>query len=566
MPTGILDLTPEQQAMIQEIGLGDGSGVDPMDSMSWRRQANLISFMDPPLTESETATVRAGTMTGDLRERVLDMQDQKATEWAELVRDTNLSPGERMQADFIDMANGSITEKDYQAKVASSGLDPKIKEAWGVKGGTQVRELVTNTEGNTGTIKYNDENRVMRPSDAGQVGNYHLTKREGAGPNIEMLGSIALMVAMPYAAPALATSLGVSNAVATGLISAAAAGAKGGSTEDIIKAAALSYVTSSMGETGTVANKIATNVKGTVMGLVPEAIKNSASMLNILPPEIMGFVKDTMKSTIINGGDVKAAVISTLITNGVELTHGAIDDVIAGTQDQLALDNPAFGYSSEENQAFFEEIDADATQDAIDANAATAAGDTFNRDGTPTFDEIDAEGRPNQDFAWQPVDDTSDQLPTRDNPPQVQIPDYQGLLEQRREEEGGYVAGSEGLGDALQPEEEAPTEESPGGILDTVLPVALGLGLLDRPTDNNDNWQFGQLKQNRVETGIQPPDYGDVEQRSLLQIPERGVVAPSVIAAANSGQPSYEEWLKDPQIQEGLLPYLEQKKTSGGLI
>ena len=87
------------------------------------------------------------------------------------------------------------------------------------------------------------------------------------------------------------------------------------------------------------------------------------------------------------------------------------------------------------------------------------------------------------------------------------------------------------------------------------------------PDGSNSSNSYQPIQQGVFESQMQTPDYGQVTQRSLLDIPEYSMIAPSVLPASNSGQASYEDWLKDPQIQEGLLPWIEQKKkTSGGLI
>ena len=125
---------------------------------------------------------------------------------------------------------------------------------------------------------------------------------------------------------------------------------------------------------------------------------------------------------------------------------------------------------------------------------------------------------------------------------------------------GGGTGGGNGTGNG--------TGDGSGSGNSAPTPPNFSLPLpMPAPDGSNSNNSYQPIQQGVFESQMQTPDYGQVTQRSLLDIPEYSMIAPSVLPASNSGQGSYEDWLKDPQIQEGLLPWIEQKKkTSGGLI
>lgn len=64
--------------------------------------------------------------------------------------------------------------------------------------------------------------------------------------------------------------------------------------------------------------------------------------------------------------------------------------------------------------------------------------------------------------------------------------------------------------------------------------------------------------------GYERPDYGTVEQASILDLPARGIQAPMVQPAANSGQPGFDEWAQQYGQDQDIMSIIAQKRTDKG--
>jgi hypothetical protein len=129
---------------------------------------------------------------------------------------------------------------------------------------------------------------------------------------------------------------------------------------------------------------------------------------------------------------------------------------------------------------------------------------------------------------------------------------------------GGGTGGGDGTGDGGGTGPGDGTGDTPPFPI-----IPLPIPIPDDNDSNEPNTPIG-LKENIWEGGYETPDYGTVEQAPLFNVPPRTMSPPMVTPAANSGQPSYEEWLQDymksQEAQEGLLASIEGKRVTGGLL
>jgi len=238
-------LTPEKQQQLDSArGLLGMNDVPVTDPMYWRRRQNAANDLD--LTWEETMSVDSGNMSPELRDRVLDAQDARALKWAAAVDPSTLDPSDALMHNAV--LNGGVPT---QEAVDSAGMVDTYMTPWGKTGGHQNNDLVTNIGEDTGVVKYK-EGHTFRPSDAAQVGNYHITASKGGNAHKKQVALTALaMFAGPVAgaltAPGAALA-GSSTVLVQSALTGIVTGAVEGDVVDGLKAGVTAYVTAAVGE------------------------------------------------------------------------------------------------------------------------------------------------------------------------------------------------------------------------------------------------------------------------------------------------------------------------------